>query len=149
MSELFAAFGLDWRLLLIQAFNFAILLAVLWKFLYTPILKMLDERRDKVVKGVKDAEEAAQKLAASDEEGRAIVASAAKDAEGLVGDARKRADEKRADMIRAAEAHAEGILAEANARAAEAQRQALAATEREIARTAMLAAEKLLKQRAA
>lgn len=149
MSELFAAFGLDWRLLLIQALNFAILLAVLWKFLYKPVLKMIDERREKVEKGVRDAEEAAKKLAAAQGEGKSIVAAAAKDAEGLVVAARTRAEEKGGQIVKAAETRAEGILSDAAARAEEARRQALLASEREIAKAAMLAAEKILKGKSA
>jgi F-type H+-transporting ATPase subunit b len=147
MSELFAAFGLDWRLLLIQAFNFAILLGVLWKFAYTPILTMIDERRAKTAEGVKNAEEAARKLAAADGEGKTIVADAGREAEKLVAAARARADEKGGILMKEAEERAERIIADATARAEEERRLALQSSEREIAKAAMLAAEKILKQK--
>ena len=84
MNQLFSAFGLDVKLLLIQALNFAILLAVLWRFLYTPVLKMIDERRAKVAEGVQKAEAAVRRLVEADEEGKGLVASASKDAEGIL-----------------------------------------------------------------
>jgi len=56
MSELFSAFGVNWKLLLIQAVNFGLLLAALTYFLYKPILKIIDERREKVAEGVRTAE---------------------------------------------------------------------------------------------
>lgn len=149
MSELFAAFGINWKLLLIQAFNFGILLLILWRYLYTPVLKIIDERKKKIEEGIQNADEAARKLAASEGEGEKIVSNAAREAEALVGDARKRADEKRLEMLKAAEERAAAILAEASARAEEAQRQALLASEREIAKTALLAAEKILRQKSA
>ena len=147
MSQLFAAFGLDIKLLLIQALNFSILLFVLWKFLYGPVLKMIDERRTKIAEGVENAEAAERRLADADSEGKNIVSVASKEAEGIVFSARSRADEQAADILKHSHEQAERVLADASARAEEARRQALAAGEKEIARAAMLAAEKILKEK--
>ena len=38
MNELFAAFGIDWKLLLAQGVNFGIVLVALWYFLYRPVM---------------------------------------------------------------------------------------------------------------
>jgi len=149
MSELFAAFGIDWKLLLIQAVNFGLLLAALTYFLYRPILRIIDERREKVAEGVRTAEAAQQRLAAAEKEGKEIVGSASREAEQLVASARSRADEKGAEMIRAAEQKAQATLKDAEARAEEAKRLALSASEKEIARAAMLAAEKILREKSA
>lgn len=43
--ELFGKLGIEWKLLLAQGLNFILLLIILRKFLYKPILKMLDERK--------------------------------------------------------------------------------------------------------
>lgn len=145
MSELFAAFGINWKLIVAQMINFGALVFLLSYFLYRPILKLLDERREKIAKGVKDAEEAAAKLASSHSEGKEIVGKAAKEAEGLLSEARIRADEKGAELVKAAQSRADAVMADANARAEEARRQALASSEKEIAKTAMLAAEKILR----
>ena len=45
--ELFGKLGIEWKLLLAQGLNFILLLIILRKFLYKPILKMLDERKAK------------------------------------------------------------------------------------------------------
>ncbi len=147
MSELFAAFGINGKLIVAQMVNFGALLFLLSYFLYGPILKLLDERREKIAKGVQDAEEAAVKLAQSHTEGKEIVGKAVKEAEGLLSEARIRADEKGAELVEAAQSRADAVLADANARAEEARRQALASSEKEIARTAMLAAEKILRSK--
>ena len=147
MSELFAAFGLDWKLLLIQALNFAILLMVLWKFLYKPVLKMIDERREKVAEGVQKAEAADRRLIDADVEGKGLVAAAGKEAESLVASARGRAEQQAQEIARLAQERADQLYADASARAEEAKRQALVAGEKEIARAAMLAAEKILKEK--
>lgn len=148
MSELFAAFGINGKLLLIQAFNFGVLLLALWYFLYRPVLKLIDDRRAKIAEGVRTAEAAAKRLQEAKKEGEGMIASASREAEGLVALARTRADEKGSEMLKAAETRAGGILKEAEARAQESKHQALLESEREIARAAMLAAEKILRQNA-
>ena len=45
MQELFSAFGVNWKLLIAQAVNFGIVLVALRYFLYTPVLEMLEKRR--------------------------------------------------------------------------------------------------------
>ena len=149
MSEFFAAFGIDWKLLLIQGVNFGLLLFVLWKFLYGPLLKIIDERREKIAEGVRTAELAAQRLAEAKAEGDRMVGTAAREAEGLVANARTKAQSKGLEIVKAAEGRADAIVSDAEARAEEAKRQALLESEREITRAAMLAAEKILKSKSA
>ncbi|MBI4094023.1 F0F1 ATP synthase subunit B [Candidatus Kaiserbacteria bacterium] len=147
MSELFAAFGINWKLLLVQAFNFGLLLFVLWYFLYEPVLKLIDDRRKKIAEGVQNAEAAARRLAEAKSKGEGIIGSASREAEGMVAAARGRAEEKADEIVKAAEARAASALHDAAARAEEAKRQALKESEREIARAAMLAAEKILREK--
>lgn len=60
-------FGVQPTLLLAQAVNFFILLFILKKFLYAPILKVLDERKKKIAGSLKDAEEIEKRLVAMEE----------------------------------------------------------------------------------
>lgn len=147
MDQLFATFGIDWKLLLIQMINFGILLALLTKFLYRPLMNIIDERQKKIAEGVRSAEAADQRLAAAKEEGDSIVGDAAKQAEGLVASARMRADAVGNDMMKDAQAKAEAVVADAKARADEAKRQVMIESEREITRAAMLAAEKIMREK--
>jgi F-type H+-transporting ATPase subunit b len=149
MGELFAAFGVNWKLLLIQAVNFGILLSALSYFLYKPLLSIIDQRRDTVAEGVRKAQEADRKLADAQVEGQGIVGTAAREAENLVMTARARAEEKGSEIVKSAEARADALLKDAEARAEEAKRQALSESQKEIARAAMLAAEKILRERSA
>lgn len=145
MNDLLSVFGINWKLLLIQALNFGLLLAILTYFLYKPILKIIDERREKIAEGVRTAAAAQQRLKEAKEESDSIVGSAAKEAEGLVAAARARADERAGEIVKSAQSQSDALLKEAEARAEEAKRQAIRQSEREIARAAMLAAEKILR----
>lgn len=118
MAELVEKLGLDWKLLLSQAVNFLILLVLLRKFVYVPILKLLKERRAKIEGGLAKAAEAEGRLAEANEiakdkmkeaEGQAIVMMRAteeksKKAEAaMLDEARK----KEAAMLASAEAAAQ------------------------------------------
>jgi F-type H+-transporting ATPase subunit b len=147
MSELFAAFGVDWKLLLIQAVNFGLLLAALSYFLYRPLMRIIDERRETVAAGVRKAEEADRKLSDAAREKDTMIGNAAREAEGIVANARTRADEKGSEIVRAAEARAAAELNDARARAEEARNAAMRESQQEIARAALLAAEKILREK--
>jgi F-type H+-transporting ATPase subunit b len=144
MSEFAAAFGLDWKLLIIQALNFGALLAILTYFLYKPLMKLIDERQARIAEGVRMAEAASTRLAEAKAEGDSLVGTASREAEALVAAGRARADEKGSEILKAAEERAQRVLREADAAAEEAKRQAMQESSREIARAAMLAAEKIL-----
>ena len=146
MEPLLAVFGVNWELLLAQGVNFGLLLFILWYFLYGPILKIIDARREKIAEGVKTAEAAASRLAEAKQKSEKMVGDASREGEALVASARTRANEHGLEIVRAAETRAHSVLSDAEARAEEAKRQALLESEKEIARAAMLAAEKILRK---
>ncbi|HEY4500983.1 MAG TPA: F0F1 ATP synthase subunit B [Candidatus Paceibacterota bacterium] len=148
MEQLLTVFGINWKLLLAQGFNFALLLVLLTYFLYKPVLKIIDERREKIAEGVKTAEAAARKLEEAKQKSDTIVGAASREAEELVTSARVRANEQGVEIIRSAENRADSILDDAKARAQEEKHQALLESEKEITRAALLAAEKILKTKA-
>jgi F-type H+-transporting ATPase subunit b len=149
MQALFGAFGLNVSLLIAQAVNFAVLMVALWYFLYKPINKVLEERRKKVAQGVEDANRAAEKLASADEEASHKVRGAETEAEGIVASARDAATTERTRIVHEAEARAAALQADAEARAKESAARALRESEKEVARLAILAAEKVLREKAA
>lgn len=147
MGDLFSTFGINGYLLLTQAVNFAVLLTALWYFLYKPVFKLLDERSRKIAEGVREAEAAKEKLREADSEKQSILKSANSEAEGIVSNAKEFAASKGDQMVRDAQAKSEALLAEAKMRAEEAKKKALQESEAEVARMAILAAEKVLTQK--
>jgi F-type H+-transporting ATPase subunit b len=145
MSALLGAFGISGSLLLAQAVNFAILLVALTYFLYKPVMKVLAERQAKVAQGVIDAQRATEKLASADSEASVVMSKAEGEAEGIVTSARETATTERARIVKEAEARAAAVAADAEARAKETAAKSLRESEKEIARLAILAAEKVLK----
>ncbi len=145
MGSLFATFGINAQLLLIQAVNFGIVLLVLWYFLYTPLFKVIAERRDKVAKGVADAEAAARSKADIEASRSGILSAAEHEASAVVERAVEEGKGERAAIVKSAQERSDALLADARAQSEEAKRRALADSEKDIARMAVLAAEKILK----
>ena len=53
---MFEKFGIDWKLLLFQMFNFLVLIFILKVVLYKPIINFLESRRKKIEDGLEKAE---------------------------------------------------------------------------------------------
>jgi F-type H+-transporting ATPase subunit b len=147
MEQLIHAFGIDARLILIQVVNFGLLMAVLTYFLYKPILKVLAERQEKIAQGVKDAEEAGKAKAEATEEKKIVIAAANKEAEAMTARAKEHAVVKADEILATAQAKAEQTAKDALLRSEEIKAAALKESEAEIAKLAVLAAEKVLKER--
>lgn len=144
MDALLDAFGIKGPLLLAQLVNFGVLFIALSYLLYKPVMKVLDERRAKVAQGVLDAEEATQKLVVADTQAHERVQGAEAEAEGIVASAREEAGSEKSRIVKEAEARAAAVAADAEARAKETSAKALRESEKEIARLAILAAEKAM-----
>ncbi len=145
MASLLGAFGIETHLLIAQLINFGVLFIVLWYFLYRPVMKTLDERQKVVAQGVVDAQEASAALSGAQERANAISRSAESEAEGIVAHARDEAGTERERLMAEARTRAEGIEKDAHARAEETAARALRESEKEIARLAILAAEKAMR----
>jgi len=146
MSQLFSAFGIDWRLIIAQAVNFAIVLVALRYFLYKPVLAMLAKREEMVAKSVADAERATALLAGADDEVVKRVKSADATAEEIVASAREEGNSEKQRLLKEAEARAAAVTKDAQERAKEAAARLARESEQDIARLAILAAEKILKK---
>jgi F-type H+-transporting ATPase subunit b len=145
MNELISTFGLNWKLLLMQAVNFGILLYVLKRVLFKPVMAMLDERKRVIARGVKDAEDAARKNAEAEAAGKLLLADAEREGDSIIAKAKLGAEQKGTGIIQQAEARAASIAHDADLRAQETKERALKESREEIAKAAILVAEKLLR----
>ncbi len=147
MSAILTTFGIDWRLLLIQAANFGILLFGLWYFLYAPMMKTLEERRKKVSQGVVDAQAAEAKLHEIEGARTATLAEAGKEADSLISQAQSRATAREREILAHAQAAAASVVKDAEAQAAEAKARAMAESKGEVAKLIVLGMEKAFAQK--
>ena len=113
MSELIKQFGVDWRLLLAQALNFGILIFVLAKFVYRPVLAMLKKRRDDIEKGIRFTREAEESVARMDMVSHEKITKAEADAFKIVSAAQDTAKQRKEEIAAEAAKKSESIVAEA------------------------------------
>lgn len=147
MDQLIHAFGIDVKLIIVQIINFVLLASLLSYFLYKPVLKVLEDRKEKIAQGIKDAEAAAAAKASADTEKQNILTEAHKEAEAVSLRAKTGAEEKAATIVSEAEAKAFSIKNLAEEAGESIKDQAHKEAEAEIAQVAILAAEKILKEK--
>lgn len=83
-ANLLSSLGIDWKLLVTQGIAFLILLYVLKRFVYPVLLKSIDERREAIEAGLKEAEESHKALEKAEERATKLLAEARKDVEDLI-----------------------------------------------------------------
>lgn len=145
MADLVHAFGIDWKLIIVQSVNFLVMLGILSYFVYGPVMRMLRERAAKVAAGLRDAEAAKAEREAVGAEKSGIIAEAQHEAEKIVARAQDEGKHERNSIVKSAQDRAAQIVKDADLAAEEAQRRALKDAEAEVARAAVLAAEKILR----
>ena len=146
MAQVLSTFGIDWRLLIVNAVNFALVLVALWYFLYAPVMKMLEERRQRVAQGVRDAQTAAAELAATQAARAGVLAAAGKEADQVMAAARAAGAAKERELAQKGEAAAALAVREAQARAEELKTRAIEESRQEVAKLIVLGLERLERQ---
>ncbi len=111
MQELVRQFGLDWKLLLAQVVNFLILLYLLERFAYGPIIAMLAERRRKIEEGIAASKNALQRLADAEKTRSEMILKAEQESLGVVSAAEDTAKVQARAILNAANNASEQVVA--------------------------------------
>ncbi|MFA5013463.1 MAG: F0F1 ATP synthase subunit B [Candidatus Paceibacterota bacterium] len=138
--------AIDWKILIAQIINFAILFFLLKQFVFGPFLALMKKRREKIEEGIQKSDEAEEKLKKIMEvKERADRENEEKRKETLL-----RAGEESKEKIRLATEKAdkerEAILIRAEKDARELKEREQEETQREMIENAFLLTEKLLKE---
>ena len=141
-----AALGINLPGLVAQLVNFTILLIVLRKFLFGPIVKMVDERKRRIEEGLHASEAAAQAAESSQIAARAALDEARAEGQALVGRAQETATRLRAELETQARADADRIVARAREEMEQERVQAVQALRAEFADLTVRAAERVVGQ---
>ncbi|HAS84865.1 MAG TPA: ATP synthase F0 subunit B [Candidatus Yonathbacteria bacterium] len=146
MEQILDVFGINWKLLVVQMINFGLLLLVLYIFLYKPVLAMVDVRRKKIERAIQDAEEADRQLGEAEAEKARIIREATMKGDDIIDSAKKHAETSEITIMKDAHRKAVHLLNEAERRTAREREEMIQKAEREVARMAVLSAEKILRQ---
>jgi F-type H+-transporting ATPase subunit b len=106
-------FGVNKAQLIAQIVSFLIVAGALYKWAYTPVLNVLEERRQKIAEGLSNAEKIKQELARTEVMRQEIMQKANSEANRLIEEARAAAAKVQESETQKAIAAAEDLIAKA------------------------------------
>ena len=136
--------GINPIFLLAQIVNFIVLAWLLGALLYKPVLKMLDERRAKIEKGLEDARAAETARANAEAERQSVLDAARAEAQKLRAEANQQAEQAAAKIKADAQLEAEKIKADALSGLSAERDKMLSELRGQIAALAIAASSKLI-----
>ena len=122
--EILEQFGIEWKLLIVQLINFAIFFFVFYKFILPKLKQFMDARSQRIKDALTEADQARVQSQQAEQDRQETLASALKEADQLVVEARTQADEQAERIIHEARAEAGRVIADGKAQL-EADRTAL------------------------
>ncbi len=144
MGALIEAFDINLVGLVFQVINFLLLLFLLNRFLFKPLLARMDERNAKIERGLEDAQAAARDRELARAEREAAVAEARKEAAEMVARANKIAEDTRNEILTEARAEAEKVTQRAREEITAEKDRAMAEIRSQVADLALESAGKLI-----
>lgn len=138
--------GVNLSGLLLQAVNFLLLLFILKRFLYRPILNAIKARQERIQRGLEEAEKASRRLAEAEAEAERILAEARAKAQEILAQASYEGNRLREEIVAQARAEASRILERARLEAEREKEMALAEVRRQAIDLAVLTARKIVGQ---
>lgn len=144
MGAILEALGFEFPKFVWQLVNFLILLFILKKFAYKPILGMLDERKKSIEDAINNAEAAKAEAANLRKEYESRLAEAKQEAQDIIAKATKLGEEMKNDIVANAQAEATKAIQRAQEEISREKDQAIAALRDEVATLAVMAAGKVL-----
>ena len=126
--------------------TFLVLLALLGKFAWRPLLEALESRQERIRKSLEDADRARQELERLQQESAKMMQQARVEAESIVAQTRTDAERLREELKQKAKEEADNILRNAQQQIQLQTRQAIQQIRHEVADIAVSLASKLLER---
>lgn len=147
MDSLIETFHIDIKLLLAQMVNFAVVIGVLYFFVFKPLLRVMADREKKIKDGLRFAEQAESDLQNAREKGEQVVLEARQKADAEIDKAKRLAEEKKKNILESAQAEAESAIATAKALGENERKRIIAQSHNDVIDLAFAAATTALKKK--
>jgi F-type H+-transporting ATPase subunit b len=132
--------------LIIQAINFLVLLFILWKLLYKPLVAKMEERTQAIKKSLEEAQAARAEAERQRQQHAAQIQAALAEAQQIRATAMKEAAEEQRRLVEAARGEAAKLVASAKAEMDQDIRRAREQLRQEVGDLAVQIAERLIKK---
>ncbi len=130
-----------------QIVNFLILVFILAKFAYKPILNMMEERKNKIASDLEAAEKAKESAENLKEEYQARISNAKQEAQVILDNARKTAQAAHDKIIADTKAEQEQVIAAAKDSIELEKKKAMDDIRSQVINLSMIAASKIVEQK--
>ena len=144
--ELLSKLGVQPMLLAAQIVNIGILVFVLVKLLYKPLMRLMEERTQRIDKGLRDAQAATEALANAQRSKEAMIAQAKTEAETLKAEIRMRAETEHRELITQTHEQTKKLVDDARVHAQEERKTIVEEASKDITNLVVLAAGAVLKK---
>jgi F-type H+-transporting ATPase subunit b len=136
--------GLNVSELIWQIVAFGLLIFLLQRFLYKPILKMLEERRNRIDQSMRDARIAAEKAVAAQEEFERRVNESKREAQMVLAQANEMSAKLREDILAEAREQARQLIDKAKEEIEAERARTMAQLEKQVADLAITVSERVI-----
>lgn len=130
--------------LLFTVINVLVLYLLMKKFLFKPVLAVLDKRKEMIASNMEEARKSQQEAESLKSDYEEKLSSAKEEAQAIVHNARELAEQERAGILEKTRVESEQMIEKAKAAILSEQEQAQQEAKEEIAKLAVLAARKII-----
>jgi len=138
--------GINLKIFIAQLINFVVVLLVLWKWVYQPLVKLLDDRASRIEKSMKQTQEIEERLAKSEKEQKHILVQARGEAASVLEQARTDAENRKKELIDCAKQEVQRVVTQGKEQLKAEKVTMIKEAKSEIVEIAIAAAEKILKE---
>lgn len=137
-------FGIDWPHFIAQTVSFLIVVFLLHRFAYKPVLSMLEARRQRIAESLENAEKIKKELAETESARKEILDKANQEANRMIEEAKEAAARVKEEETQKAITQAERIVAQAKEAREVDQARMMAELKQEIGRLVVETTEKVV-----
>jgi F-type H+-transporting ATPase subunit b len=138
------ALGINLGYVVSQIFNFTLLAVLLYFVAYKPVLKMLDERSDRIKTGLEDAEKASRRAAEMEQEFERRLAEARKEGQEIRSQATQMSEKARLEILEKAREEARAEIEKAKVEIVRERELAMADLRQQVADLSLTISEKVI-----
>ncbi|MFZ2970091.1 MAG: F0F1 ATP synthase subunit B [Minisyncoccia bacterium] len=144
MPEIFEKLGLDLNLLIAQIVNFVLLLVALQYLAYKPILKLLNDRTEKIEKSLRQAKKIEEELQRTEETKLSEIKKAKEDAQKIIKEAYEMSEKRSLEAIEKTKGKTKEIVEKAKQEIRAEKENSIREAKKEIADISIQIAEKII-----
>ena len=146
MERLIQNLGIDWHTLVAQVVNFGILFVLLYVLAFKRILKLLDDRSQKIKDSIGQTERIREQAEQAEDECKRRIEAASREGQEIIGRAVKAGEEVRQQAQQEARREGETLLTKARGEIQRERDEAIGELRREFADLTILVAEKVIER---